>query len=415
MGTLPDTSLFRAVDRGAFVVSLGERLRAAGVPVTFTSLAALTEALAASPPRDVTTLYWLTRVTMVNQPHDLMTFDRVFDSVFRDTGLRVEGQARGPGADATETTTEPEAVASLLGDPSGEPTSDGLPWHTLPRIAETDEQAEGQHLPELLPSSLDAVADVAFEDLDEAQQAVVGAWLERLLDRWPTRLSRRHRVVPGGRRVALRETIARSRRTGWEPLELSRSRPVPRPRPITMLVDVSQSMQPYSTAYLHVMRALARSGRAETFAFSTSLTRLTPALAHRSAQVAISLATQQVVDRYGGTQLATNLARLLASRHGNALRGGVLVVASDGWDSDDPRQLARAMKRARLRAHSVVWLNPRAAAPGFEPLVGSMAAALPYCDTFLPAHTLRGVLTALDAMVRPAGPDPGRRRPTTRE
>ena len=87
----------------------------------------------------------------------------------------------------------------------------------------------------------------------------------------------------------------------------------------------------------------------------------------------------------------------------------MLVVASDGWDSEEPRLLAKAMRRASLRAHSVVWLNPRAAAPGFEPLVGSMAAALPYCDAFLPAHTLRAVLAALDAFVVPvaAGP-PGR-------
>ena len=81
---------------------------------------------------------------------------------------------------------------------------------------------------------------------------------------------------------------------------------------------------------------------------------------------------------------------LLASRHGNALRGGVLVIASDGWDSDDPERLAAVMARIRLRAHRVVWLNPRAAAPGFEPLVGSMAAALPLCDAFLPAHTAAG-------------------------
>lgn len=30
-----------------------------------------------------------------------------------------------------------------------------------------------------------------------------------------------------------------------------------------------------------------------------------------------------------------------------------------------------------------------------------MAAALPYCDAFLPAHTLRAVLAALDAFVVP--------------
>ena len=403
--------LFRAVDRAAFAVALGQRLRAAGVPVTSTALSALTEGLAIAPPRTVTALYWLCRVTLVHQPHDLATFDRLFDLVFRDSGLRLGGQAQGPDDAALTAPDDAEHQPALATGPQEAATAEGLPWHMLPRVTESDEPAEGQTLPELMPSAVDAVADVAFEDLDEAQLALVGAWLERCLRRWPMRTSRRHRVVPGGRRIALRETLARSRRTGWEPVGLSRSRAVLRPRPVTMLVDVSESMQAYSTAYLHVMRALARSGRAETFAFSTSLTRLTPALGHRSAQVAMALASEQVTDRYGGTRLATNLARLLASRHGQALRGGVLVVASDGWDSDEPELLARAMKRARLRAHAVVWLNPRAAAPGFEPLVGSMAAALPYCDAFLPAHTLREVLAALDAIVQPDVP--GSRRLTT--
>ena len=58
--------------------------------------------------------------------------------------------------------------------------------------------------------------------------------------------------------------------------------------------------------------------------------------------MAMQRATEQVVDRYGGTHLASCLAGLLASRHGNALRGGVLVVASDGWDSDDPAMLVRS-------------------------------------------------------------------------
>ena len=97
--------------------------------------------------------------------------------------------------------------------------------------------------------------------------------------------------------------------------------------------------------------------------------------------------------------MAGSLWDLLRSRHGNALRGGVLVVASDGWDSDDPERLAAVLARVRLRAHRVVWLNPRAAAPGFRPLVGSMAAALPFCDDFLPAHSLRAVTEALDVVL----------------
>lgn len=170
-----------------------------------------------------------------------------------------------------------------------------------------------------------------------------------------------------------------------------------------MVADVSASMQPYATAYLHLMRALARSGRAETFAFSTSLTRVTPALRHHSAAAAVEAATELVVDRYGGTHLATSLAELLRSRHADVLRGGVLVVASDGWDSDEPEALADVLVRLRRRVHRLVWLNPRAGAAGFEPLVGSMAAALPFCDEFLPAHTVRAITRALDVVLTPAG------------
>jgi len=251
---------------------------------------------------------------------------------------------------------------------------------------------------QLLPSAVARIADTPLDELDPAELALLGRWLEASAHRWPTRRSRRLRVRPSGQRVALRATIAASRRTGWEPMELKRYHPVRRPLTVTLLCDVSQSMQSYSTAYLHLMRAFARTRRAETFAFSTSLTRLTPALAHQSAAAAIAQASELVVDRYGGTHLASCLSELLASRHGNTVRGGVLVIASDGWDSDDPDELAAVMARARRRARRIVWLNPRAAAEGFEPLVGSMASALPFCDAFLPADRLRALPEVFDAI-----------------
>jgi uncharacterized protein with von Willebrand factor type A (vWA) domain len=253
-------------------------------------------------------------------------------------------------------------------------------------------------LPELLPSAVARVADIPLDELDPDELRLLGRWLEESAYLWPTRRSRRTRVRTSGGRVALRATIAASRRTGWEPLLLQRHHAVQRPLTITLVTDVSQSMQSHATAYLHLMRAFARTRRAETFAFSTALTRLTPALVHRSAEEAVALAEERVVDRFGGTHLASSLRELLLSRHGNAVRGGVLVIASDGWDSDDPADLAAVMARLSRRARRVVWLNPRAAAPGFEPRVGSMAAALPYCDAFLPAHTLRALPEVFDAI-----------------
>jgi uncharacterized protein len=178
-------------------------------------------------------------------------------------------------------------------------------------------------------------------------------------------------------------------------------RPVHKPRRVVMICDVSQSMQPYATAYLHLMRAAALVTNAEVFAFSTSLTRLTAVLSHTSAEIAIAQAGEKVADRFGGTRIATNLTALLASHHGSDVRGAVVIVASDGWDSDEPEALAKVMARVHRRAHRVIWMNPRASAPGFAPLVGAMAAALPYVDRLLPAQTLSDLERVLDAVVAP--------------
>jgi len=176
--------------------------------------------------------------------------------------------------------------------------------------------------------------------------------------------------------------------------------PVRRPRKVLMLCDVSQSMQPQVPAYFHLMRALATVAGGETFAFATTLTRLTPVLRHRSAQVAVRLATERVTDRFGGTRIATAVTEVLASHHGGAVRGGIVVIASDGWDSEPPAELARAMARLRRRAHRVIWVNPRAGAPGFAPLVATMAAALPYCDALLPADDVRSLAAVVTELCR---------------
>ena len=44
-------------------------------------------------------------------------------------------------------------------------------------------------------------------------------------------------------------------------------------------------------------------------------------------------------------------------------RGAVIVIASDGWERDDPSLLAREMARLARTAYAVVWVNPLKAAP----------------------------------------------------
>lgn len=390
--------LLRGVDRAAFAVALTARLRAAGVAVHLSGVQSLVQAWGASPPRSRTALYWLCRVTLVGRQEDLAVFDEVFDAVFGDSVLALDPVSRG-----TDPAGAAEPDTSLVRLPSGADhgagSEAGLPWATAAAVVAVGADDDGETLvPELVPSGLDGEADTPFERLDPALLAQLEQWLAQALVTWPTRRTRRRRPHPGGSRVALRPTLARARRTGFETVELTWVRPVRRPRPLVLLCDLSESMRGHSAAYLHLMRAAARVTGAEAFGFSTTLTRLTVAVRDGDPEAALDAATAACSDRFGGTRIAGSLRSLLASHHADLLRGAVVVVASDGWDSDPPEELAAAMARIRRRAHRVVWLNPRAAAPGFQPRTGGMAAALPYCDVLLPAHTpaaMRDVLAAI--------------------
>ena len=395
--------LLPTVDLSAFAVGLVANLRAAGVVVPAEGPATLVQAMGHIAPQSRTALYWAARLTLVNRADDLNAFDAVFAAIFDDpfAGRRLQPEDRGPLRSGA-----PEQGVGRSGGGRGE--GNGLPWMTLPSSVRAAEFSDnGVRVPDSLPSRLIARADEPFERFDADDLRRIGTWLEQTSAYWPRRRSMRREVHRGGRRIDVRVSMRASRTTGYEVLRLARTRRRKPLRPVVLVCDVSQSMRPYAAIYLHLMRATAlrRNGiRPEVFAFSTSLTRLTPALSHRSAEVALAKANAKVVDRYGGTHLGQCVGGLLAAPHGSTLRGAVVIIASDGWDSDPAEVLERAMARVRRRAHMVVWLNPRAAQPGFEPLAGSMAAALPYCDVFLPANSLAGLRDLFEALSSAARP-----------
>lgn len=390
--------LLRGVDLAAFAAALTHKLRNAGVVVSASGPGSFVAAMRELVPSARSQLYWTGRLTLVNRAEDLPAYDAVFEAVFADAVLETDPIVRtalqGPSASAVPATGQRS---------NSGPEAGGLPWATRPPSlgAAEDDDDDSAAIPDMLPSRIVARAEEPFEKFDEADLRLIGIWLEQSLSRWPMRRSLRAEANRHGKRIDLRATIRASRSTGWEPVHLARTRPRRQRRRVVLVCDISQSMRPYAAIYLHLMRAAAlRSAgfRPEVFVFSTSLTRLTAVLAHRSPEVALARANDKVVDRYGGTHLGRAVSDLLAAPNGAALRGAVVVIASDGWDSDPPEVLDRALARLKRRAAHLVWLNPRAAAPGFAPLAGSMAAALPYCDVFMPAHSLHGIRDLFDAI-----------------
>jgi uncharacterized protein with von Willebrand factor type A (vWA) domain len=403
LNAVPTPLLLPGVDLAAFAAAMVARLRGAGVLVSASGQADFVQALRQMVPDSPSALYWAARLTLVNRMEELGAFDAVFNAVFGVFGIAdADGRLNPePSLPLSGPRTPAAGVVHRAGSRSSARQAQTLPWTT--RIATNQDDTAGPsiQLPDFLPSRIAALVDEPFDQFDPDDLRLIGSWLESSVQRWPRRRSLRFEPSPHGKRINLRATMNASRSTGWETVRLARTRPRRRPRRVVLVCDVSRSMQPYAAIYLHLMRAavLRQAGiRPEVFAFSTSLTRLTSVLSHRSAEVALERANAKVTDRYGGTSIGRSVSALLAPPHGNVLRGAVVIIASDGWDSDPPDVLGHALARLRRRAEMLVWLNPRAAHSEFQPLTGSMAAALPYCDLFLPAHSLTGLHQLLLAL-----------------
>jgi uncharacterized protein with von Willebrand factor type A (vWA) domain len=241
----------------------------------------------------------------------------------------------------------------------------------------------------------------SFADLTQGELAGMRDLVHRLVLRTPERRSRRTRPTRRqGDRLDLRRTVRAAQRSGGDPVRLVHAHRRTQPRRLVLLCDVSGSMEPYTRIYLALLQGAVAGARAEAFVFSTRLTRLTRQLSLRNADAALARAGATSSDWAGGTRLAEGIGRFVATHGRRGLaRGAIVVILSDGWAQDDPGDVGEAMARLRRLAHRIIWVNPRKAAPGFAPLVGGMAAALPYCDAFVSGHSL----AALERLVAAVG------------
>ena len=380
---------------------LAARLRAAGVAAGPERAGRFAAAVALARPGAVGELYWLARVTLVADQGDLAAFDGVFAEVL--AGVRDPAAFRGdrpaPLAPARSTTRPappggphrqgalPTPGGALADDAAGEPAGEA-----------------GQEAVLAALSPEERLRQKDFAALTEEELAHLRRLTAQMALTPPPRRSRRRVTGGRGRVVDLRATLRRARRSGGEPIAPLRRRRRDRPRRVVLLWDISGSMAPYARAYLQLLRSAVVGARAEAFVFATRLTRLTPALRRAAPDAALERSGRLAQDWSGGTRLGAAVKAFNDGygRRGMA-RGAVVLVLSDGWDTGDPGLLGREMARLHRLAFRVIWVNPRKAAPGFVPLAGGMAAALPHVDVFLSGHHHAALEDVLAAIATPDG------------
>jgi uncharacterized protein with von Willebrand factor type A (vWA) domain len=322
------------------------------------------------------------RAVMCSSRADLPRFDAAFVAVF--------GEGPAP--------QRPDPLPRL-----GAIEREALPHAAIPGAEPQTSRREARL--EAAPaaySDVELLVEKDFGDYTEEEFALARELIARLAARAPLRRSRRLRALRSdrrGERLDLRATVHRSLALGGEPLRWRWREHTLRPRPVVLICDVSGSMAPYARMLLQYLHAcVVARRRVEAFAFGTRLTRITNELAGRDHDRALARASEAVVDFSGGTRIGAALAQL-NRQHGRRLgRGAIVVILSDGWDRGDPELLGAEMARLRRSAHRLVWLNPLAADPRFEPLTRGMRAAIPHTDRLLAGNSIASLRALADLL-----------------
>jgi uncharacterized protein len=423
-------------DIAALAAALAAALRAAGLPAGPDRGERLASALAVMGATTVAELHACALATLVSGPGQIDTFERVFGELLGAApGLGDPGGAGWMEAGGDLGDRGDVGDRGDRGGRDGEGGAGGSDGSDGSRGEDGDSGRDhGTPAVRGAASVTERLRRQDFARLSPAELARLAALMRDLVIAVPPRPARRYQAGKHGAGLDMRRTVRQAIRTGGEPLRIVRRSARVRPRRLVVLCDISGSMEPYARAILQLMYVAARAAgasggggpgfsgpsgdayrpRTEVFSFATRLTRLTPLLAAGSPETMLAQAGQAAPDWAGGTRIGASL-RAFNDRYAvpGLGRGAVILVISDGWETGDPALLGAQLARLRRIAYRIVWANPRTQSERYQPEVGGMAAAWPYCDAVVSAHNfeaLGDLLAALRAPRAGAGRGGTRRR-----
>jgi uncharacterized protein len=205
------------------LVRFGHALRASGLPVGTGDLQTLVAATATLDPGDLLDLYFAGRATLVTRRDQLPTYHRVFCEFFLG-----ERPATGPVPFTPQQRADAMSVLTIPETDPGQGT------------ASQEQEAELG----LVASDAATLKNKAFSACTPEELLALRR-LMRTIRLNPPRRRTRRTERGDGRRPDLRRTVRETLRAHGEPARLFWRRRRQRPRPLTLILDVSGSMADY--------------------------------------------------------------------------------------------------------------------------------------------------------------------------
>jgi hypothetical protein len=370
-------------------------LRNDGVAVPASGTLSAARALATVGLDDEDRVSAALRASLLSETGDSAPFEEAFPTFWRRLrgGFdRIATTSEGPKATGDETENasgsagESDSEAGTLPEAEAPETTDGGDGEVSVRIPTDRRHASGDRPASSGDSNSRRYSAVGErEPVDAAistpQRGGLAA-IDRFVDAVSTLPGRRHRRSETGPTVDARAALRESLETGGAPLELPYTAPARSELRCCLLIDVSGSV--LDTVDRGALLSLAerltsRALGVRVFLFDTEFLEATEAFTRSEGDPAGALRGAEI-EWGGGTKIGKAFEELRRIAPHAVDRRTAVVVVSDGLDVGEPELLADGITWLADRAHSVVWLNPLAVSPAFEPESRGMSIVAPYID-----------------------------------
>jgi uncharacterized protein with von Willebrand factor type A (vWA) domain len=354
--------------------------RAHGLSSNTKDILACLQALRAVKHLGFDTFKFVLRTVLCSSKEEWGLFDTLFAEFWQNAEPKRGSHSKKSGS--TRATLRPGRMEeSRFQMPAGDSSQSNRP---------TEDQGKGISG----ASAAERLRKIDFAQVPQSDLAELERLSRRLLQRLSCRISRRFQ--PRKRRgiVDLRKTIRMNLGRGGDPIELSFKKQKRHRAKLVILLDVSDSMNPYSLFLFKFVYVLRRHFREVTsFIFSTNLVAVSEVLRAQHLTGALKILSRMTTGWSGGTRIGGSLEDFNRLYAGKLLSPNTaLIILSDGWDTGGVEVLVTELQKIKRRISKLIWLNPLLGLEEYEPVTRGMSAALPYIDVFAPAHNLESLL-----------------------